>query len=309
MTPRMGTTRWAGAYETGGRIRNRWALASALDAHLPQVRGRDRLLHLVRGSTLPRGLQQETLVRWGPGLEATVDPSLDGSLQALYVAQWVMPALIPVLEVCLKPGDLFVDVGANIGVYATWGAKIVGPTGAVYALEPIPRTRSWLEQICTQNGLANVKVLSAGASDEAGSAWMQTANGASGLSRVAAPSETGFHVSLTTLDHLLASRIPALIKIDVEGHELSVLRGARHTLERTRVPVVFEAPDFGGGSGTIDCVRLLESIGYRVLSLTPRGVRPFDPVAYSHNLLGVDGGDEAIEDGLREVRFPRSQNS
>lgn len=295
---------------TGRReIRNRCALAAALDARLPQVRGRDRLLQLLRGSMLPRALQCDTLVRWGPGLEATVNPSLDGSLRALYVAQWVRPALVPVLEACLEPGDLFVDVGANIGVYASWGAKIVGPTGTVLALEPVPRTRAWLEQIRAQNGLENVKVIATAAGEGEGSAWMQTTDGASGLSTLASEREPGIQVAITTLDHLLGSRVPALIKIDVEGHELSVLRGARHILRTTRVPIVFEAPDFGGGSNTIDCVRLLESTGYRVLSLTPRGVRAFHPVGYSHNLLAIDAGDGTIEARLQGARFLRSQNT
>ena len=86
------------------------------------------------------------------------------------------------------------------------------------------------------------------------------------------------------------------------------LRGARQTLENCRVPVVFEAPEFGGGNSTTGCVRFLESLGYRVLSLTPRGVRAFDPAAYSHNLLAVDSDDETVEHRLEGVRFPRSQN-
>lgn len=288
---------------------NRWAVAAALDARLPQVRGRDRVLHFVRGSMLPRALRSDILVRWGPGLVATVNPSLDGSLQALYVAQWVRPALVPVLEAFLEPGDLFVDVGANVGIYATWGAKIVGPSGAVLALEPVARTRAWLEQICAENGLGHVQVISTAVGEEEGSVWMQTTDGASGLSRVAGGPEGGIEVPVTTLDRLLGSRLPALIKIDVEGHEFPVLKGALHTLGNSRVPVVFEAPDFGGGSGTAACVQLLESIGYRVSSLTPRGTRAFDPAAHSHNLLATDRGDETIERRLQGARFPRSQNT
>lgn len=309
MTPRPG--KHAPPNHAPGKrgTRNRWALTAALDARLPQVRGRDRLLHLLRGRTLPRGLQSDTIVRWGPGLEATINPSLDGSLRALYVAQWVRPTLVPILEASLQPGDLFVDVGANIGVYATWAAKLVGPTGAVLALEPVPTTRAWLERLCAQNDLRNVGVIATAAGAEKGSAWMQTTDGASGLSRVTVGQQSDVEVAVTTLDLLLGSQVPALIKIDVEGHELSVLRGSRHILERTRAPVVFEAPDFGGGSGTIECVRLLESIGYRVLSLTPRGVRAFESVTHSHNLLAVDCDDRAIEHRLRGARFPRSQNT
>ena len=205
--------------------RNRWALAAALDCRLPQVRGRDRLLHFVRGHSLPRGLQAEIPVWWGPGLKAIVNPSLDGSLGALYVAQWVQPALVPVLEAFLAPGNLFVDVGANIGIYATWGAKLVGPAGAVLALEPVPRTRSWLEEISAQNRLTQVEIVPTSAGEEDGTGWMTTTDGASGLASLAPASETALPVSVTTLDSLIGCRIPALIKIDVEGHELAVPQG------------------------------------------------------------------------------------
>lgn len=291
------------------KTRNRWALAAALDARLPQVRGRDRLLHLVRGGTTPRRLKRDILVRWGPGLEATVDPSLDGSLAALYCAQWVRPALVPILEACLRSGDTFVDVGANVGVYTTWAARIVGPAGAVLAMEPVPRTRSWLGGICAQNGLGQVEVISAAAGERFGSATIVTTDGASGRSRLTEESGEGLEVPITTLDSLLGLRAPALIKIDVEGGELAVLRGARNILQATHAPVVFEAPDFGGGRGTVDCVRLLESVGYAVFSLTTRGIRAFDPSTCSHNLLALDRSDRAIEHRLRDARFPRSQNT
>jgi FkbM family methyltransferase len=301
-------TKYGGDSESSRqRWLNRWGVTALLDARLPQVRGRDRLLRLVRGNAVPKSLRAPVSVRWGPGLRATVDPSADGSLQQVYTSQWVQPALIPILEAALQPGALFVDVGANIGVYATWAAQLVGRGGTVIALEPVPGTLSWLEELCAQNGLVQIEVRAVAAGAQRGTARMHTIEGASGLSRMASASMGGISVEVTTLDHLLKSRTPSLVKIDVEGHELAVLEGARRTLERTGVPVVFEAPDYGGGSGTLDCVRLLESIGYRVFSLTPSGLRSFDPGSYSHNLLAVHE-DEQLLERLRTARFPRSQN-
>jgi FkbM family methyltransferase len=287
---------------------NRWGLAAALDAHLPQLRGRDRLLGVVRGTAPPKPLQSETLVRWGPCLEAIINPSLDGSLQALYAAQWVRPSLVAILEACLEPGHLFVDVGANVGIYSTWAARIVGAGGSVLALEPLSPPRIWLEEICAYNALRNVEVLPIAAGAYDGFARMQTMEGASGRSRVVATANTNLEVPITTLDNLFGSRTPTLIKIDVEGHELSVLQGASRTLHDAQVPVVFEAPDYGGGSGTLECVRLLESLNYRVFSLTPRGTRTFSPTGYSHNLLALHITDSTLARRLQRVRFPRNQN-
>jgi FkbM family methyltransferase len=305
---RRAEARSVGRFSRQGLL-NRWGMAAALDGRLPQVRGRDRLLRIFRSAHPPRALQSDVLVRWGPGLSATINPSLDGSLRALFAAQWVRPALIPILEACLRPGDLFVDVGANVGVYTTWAARIVGAKGNVIALEPAPRTRTWLEDICVQNGLAQVNIIPSAAGDATGTALMQIQDGASGLSRLVDRSVGSIEVPLTTLDTLLASKPPALIKIDVEGHELRVLEGARQTLQHSRVPVVFEAPDFGGGSGTLRCVQLLETAGYKVLSLTPRGIRAFDPSSYSHNLLAIHRADHLTEGRLQKARFPLSQNT
>lgn len=290
-------------------ILNRWGLAAALDSRLPQVRGRDRLLRRIRGSTAPQRLREEVAISWGPGLKTTLNPSLDGSLQALYAAQWVRPALIPILEACLVPGDLFVDVGANVGLYATWGAKIVGPTGSVVAFEPVPQTRTWLKKICVENQLDHVDILACAAGADEGKASMHTVEGASGLSRLVAGTTGTLDVEITTLDHVLVDREPSLIKIDVEGHELSVLKGASETLKRTRVPVVFETPESGGGSGTFDCIRMLERVGYRMFALTPKGVRHLEGFGPSHNLLGVHLNDHATLKRLSTARFPRAQNT
>lgn len=255
---------------------------------------------------MPPELNSDTVVRWGPGLEATVNPSLDGSLRGLYVAQWVQPALVPVLRACLTTGDLFVDVGANIGVYTTWAAKLVGPTGSVLAFEPVAATRGWLERICEQNRLGWVEVSAKALGDAEGSAFMQTVEGASGLSKVCG---WGLKVPIDTLDHQLGERFPALVKIDVEGYELPVLTGACRTLEASKAPVVFEAPDLGGNSDTVNCVRLLESIGYSVSSLTPRGLKAFRGTDYSHNLLAIHSCDQSTRPRLEGVRFPRVQNT
>lgn len=211
--PRTRKTSSGGGPPKGRGLLKRWGLAAALNAVVPHRQGRDRLVHLVRMSKVPKPLQTGTHTQWGPRLRAIVNPVVAGSLQALYRAKWVRPALVPMLDACLRPGDLFVDLGATVGVYATWAPTIVGSPGSVLVLEPGP---------------------------------------------------------ITTLDRLLDGRAPALIKIDVGGYELPVLEGARRTLARTHPPVVSEAPVFGAGAGTVGCVCLLDSFGYREGSRSPQ---------------------------------------
>lgn len=238
-----------------------------------------------------------------------MNPSQDGSLEALYTAQWVQPVLVPILDACLSTGDLFVDVGANVGVYSTWAARLVTPQGKVLALEPVDTTRRWLEEICSHNALHHVEVLATAAGAADGRGTMATRQRASGLARLVPERNGDLEVPITTLDRLLDSLAPALIKIDVEGSEMSVLEGAAGTLERTCAPVVFEAPEFGAGTGVIHCVTLLESLDYHTFSLTPSGIRSFDPSGFSHNLLALHRSDNTIEERLQGSRFARSQNT
>jgi FkbM family methyltransferase len=145
-----------------------------------------------------------------------------------------------VMRSLLRPGDTFVDVGANVGYYSVLASRIVGSTGTVLAVEPQPAALSML----ALNGTGRespITVVAVGASDETGSSqlWVRPEGDKSSLSP--GGSATPVSVPLDTLDHLCAglSRV-TLLKIDVEGHELQVLRGARSTISRHRPWICFE---------------------------------------------------------------------
>lgn len=287
---------------------NRWSAAGRLDTLLPQIRGRDRILRLVRGQSPPRALRQNVEVWWGPGLTATINPSEDGSLAALYLMQWSDPALLPVLEECLEPGDFFVDVGANIGIYSTWAARLVGQSGRVVAIEPTPWTRRVLEQLCARNDLQNVDILPWAVSSSAGTIELMVTPGASGLTSSLRRDGEPFVAETRALDDVVGSSRPRLVKIDVEGAELDVLAGASRVLAEIRPVVVFEAPGLGGAQSTLDCVSQLVEYGYSVFSMWPSGLKPFDSTRHSHNLLAVHVDDAAVTKNLLKAAFPRNQN-
>ncbi|WP_136161120.1 FkbM family methyltransferase [Sphingomonas flavalba] len=146
----------------------------------------------------------------------------------------------------LRSGDLFLDIGANIGSYTILAA---GARGArAIAIEPVPSTFAKLEANVRLNGLsANVQTLCCGLSSEPGiirfTATLDTMN------RVALPGETlpTISVPVRTIDDVCANNIPQIIKIDVEGHETSVLSGGEHTLISERVEAVVMETN---GSGT-----------------------------------------------------------
>jgi FkbM family methyltransferase len=135
----------------------------------------------------------------------------------------------------IRPGDVVLDVGANAGAYTVLFAQWVGPRGHVFAFEPVPSIARALAAQLNLNGLSRrVTIVEAAAGAAAGRS-MLVATGLSGVNRRPAPGEqTGnrIEVPVVTIDEVCSSAgvSPALIKIDVEGTELEVLRGAAHTL-------------------------------------------------------------------------------
>jgi len=139
----------------------------------------------------------------------------------------------------LREGDLVVDAGANAGFFSLLAARLIGPEGAVLAFEPSPPNLSKLRRHCALNPGLPINIFEAA---------LVSKDGAGRLS-IGGPSECahlcevgGIGVELRSLDSVLDdfgwACPPALIKIDVEGAELEVLRGARKTLNSDPRPAL-----------------------------------------------------------------------
>jgi FkbM family methyltransferase len=150
----------------------------------------------------------------------------------------------------VSPGDRCVDVGANVGVHTVRLARLVGAGGEVIAIEPDPDVRQRAVRNIELNGLANIRVIGAAASDSAGETRLYRPS-ADDTNRARAsllhhPYLIGAvkTVPVVTVDDVCAGAPVALIKIDVEGHEAAVVRGAADTIARHAPSVVFEyAPE------------------------------------------------------------------
>lgn len=137
----------------------------------------------------------------------------------------------------LRPGDVAFDIGANVGAYTVLFAQWVGVAGQVHAFEPAPDAFRGLRRHLELNHLGEIVVVHRVAvSDQIGEASF-VGTGSDGTNHLLSRSESEvrvIRVPTTTVDAVCAESgaCPRLLKIDVEGAELAVLRGARHTIAR-----------------------------------------------------------------------------
>jgi FkbM family methyltransferase len=151
-----------------------------------------------------------------------------------------------VLRAVLRPGDVFLDCGANVGAYTLAASKLVGGGGVVISFEASPDTRASLVQNIAENALANVRVEPFAVSDARGRATLFSRGVNDGFSSFAPEVQAGavaVDVETVPLDSVweeCGRPSVRLIKIDVEGAEFRVLRGAEETLTTTRPWILIE---------------------------------------------------------------------
>jgi FkbM family methyltransferase len=140
------------------------------------------------------------------------------------------PELIHVLFRALKPGDLAVDAGANVGFFTVIMSKLVGPAGKVIAVEPDTRNLALLRKNLEINECTNVEIVERPLSNDEYQLpfYESVENGQSSLYLAA---DAGTHVGAsalrltTTLGAILGKRVPSLLKMDIEGSETEALQG------------------------------------------------------------------------------------
>lgn len=173
----------------------------------------------------------------------------------------------------LKPGDVVFDVGAHVGYYTLHAARLVGGTGAVHAFEPVPRNAARLRANVALNAFTNVEVVEAAVSAVGGRARFGTVPlpGESGWGSMLVAGDEGsadIDVPAVSLDEYAAARAidrVALIKIDVQGSEMDVLRGARTVLTTAGPDVLCELDPYWlarAGTTAADIIEMMEGFGY-----------------------------------------------
>ena len=210
----------------------------------------------------------------------------------------------------VKPGDVFVDVGAHLGLHTLAAARAMGGRGRIFAFEPFAQSASLLRESVLINGFSDiVGVHEVALSDQAGSAplFLGAVSGHHSLFPLAMPpgrDASSVDVPLVRLDDALAGSSPVtLLKIDAEGAELEVLGGAKAVIERS--PEIALIVEYGpshlvrAGHSVSEWFAAFESLGFVFQAiesgtgrLIPRSIDSLVGV-YSENLLFARPGARA----------------
>ena len=255
------------------------ALASQYLRHSPIEIAKWRISDFLRKKLAANPVH--SIIRVAGGVLMELDTS-DFLQRELYVFRDFEPAITHEIKKRLKPGDIFVDIGANVGFYSLIAAQAACK---VYAFEPAPKTRSILERNLRLNGAKNVTAIEVALSDAAGEGELfLDAKNNSGAASLRRSPNSGNSVSITldTYDHYSAVNAlpnPALIKIDVEGAEVKVLKGMAELLSRPRrPPVILEVSEWSleaMGSSKDELFKLMTSYGYKARLLSRPSVSIF----------------------------------
>jgi len=223
-------------------------------------------------------LPSRIVARFGPndvewlevgGLHLAIDTS-EGSVSP-QVAAGYEPHVSRTLRSILRPGDTFIDVGANIGVHVADAARLVGVQGRVIAVEPNSENCRLLLLTVDKNGFRNVTLVPTALSDVGEWTWFSTHVGSNGGVRTsdaeAIARGFGSVVPVRRLDDV-APEGTRLIKIDVEGGEISVLRSGLETLRRDRPSIIMEFScemvQRISGIEPLEALSWIEGLGYDI---------------------------------------------
>jgi FkbM family methyltransferase len=215
-------------------------------------------------SALPSDYLVWAVIRSGPGKGLWIH--LNPRFELDYLEGNYEPIVWRVLQSHLKPGTVFYDVGAHIGLFSLMAARDLGVQGSVFVFEPDPSNLRRIEEHASRNRLNALGIIPKAAWFTDGRMKFQRACSRSSLNRGAiaednlAAGESMIEVETITLDSFGREHaLPSIIKIDVEGSEAAVLRGSEEIFRSAKPVVICEIHHAQAAS---DVTRWLQARGY-----------------------------------------------
>jgi FkbM family methyltransferase len=210
---------------------------------------------------------------------------------------WVDPTCLEhdalIISRLLKAGEVFVDVGANIGYLTIVGARCVGKAGQVYAIEGHPRTATYLRENVLRNDMPQVAIAQVACGDRNG--WAHFSDERTDDQNKV--STEGIPVPMVRLDSLFSDLRIDLLKVDVEGYEKYVIDGASGVLHQV-MNLYFEVKDkfcLAAGYRYAELHALLVGQGFEVMALRSgilSKVRATDSFEACENLFATRDREE-----------------
>jgi FkbM family methyltransferase len=205
-----------------------------------------------------------------------LDPS-DFIQRAIYLTGEYEPQICDELRARLKPGSIFLDIGANIGYLSLYAARLVGPKGKVISFEPNPSAYSMLRRNLSLNKFENVTTFQLGLSNGPGEASLYLTQGNSGSASLRSGSGEAITINLEAYDYLAREAgwpAPDVVKIDVEGAEVRVLQGMEDLLSSQTRPetVLCEVSEWSLrclGSSREELLTKMAGHGYKPRIISP----------------------------------------
>lgn len=183
------------------------------------------------------------------------------------------PEVTSIIVRYLRPGGVFWDVGAHLGVHALTAGKIVGEKGRVVAFEPSPANFNLLEKNCRSSANLLCEQMAVGRTEQKTVAFWDFGESGSYYSSLKTPRVTGSYrarkiwVKMTTIDSYCQNHprlTPDLIKIDAENAEMDILKGAQKILKKKKPALVLEVGDLSRDRNdrSRQCLDFLGQLGY-----------------------------------------------
>src|SRR5271170_2910089 len=219
-------------------------LPQGLIKRIGMIQAKSPMLHNIVVSCRKLVQKQDMTIQQGLGAGLKFQP---GESNFGYVTGTSEPDTQNTMKARIKPGDCFWDIGCNVGFLTVIGARLVGNAGQVYSFDPVPRHAELARHNVESNGFTHVKVFQKALAAANGTVKFavaaipaQSTLTADGFAREGA---TVIEVETVTVDGLIRDqglRPPAVVKIDVEGAEVEVLRGMAKTLANHRPTILLD---------------------------------------------------------------------
>jgi FkbM family methyltransferase len=217
-----------------------------------------------------------TYLQFESDLVLAVEPSFRSIVTSVLLAEadWFEKEL-EFWRFAIEPGMTAIDIGANMGIYTFSASKRVGSTGCVLAVEPFSGCVKCLQKTCEINQFSWVKICAGAASSHNGTARLAL-HSSNELNEIVSDSETRIEqpcetVSCFTLDFLIErenlTRVD-FVKIDAEGHEMSVLAGSYQLIHDFHPTIIYENIASHRGSN-ITVANCLTALGYQLFRYKP----------------------------------------